>query len=87
MEWYLNWLDKNARLPHEEKPLGILLCADKDQEDIEYLKMDQTGIHVARYISELPSQKLLEKKIHTAVAMARESYIKAIGFNKDAEEE
>jgi len=78
MEWYLNWLDKNARLPFEEKPLGIILCAGKDQDDIEYLKMDQSGIHVAQYINELPSQELLEKKFHQAIEAARESYAKNI---------
>jgi predicted nuclease of restriction endonuclease-like (RecB) superfamily len=74
MEWYLNWLDKNARLPFEEKPLGIILCAGKDQDDIEYLKMDQSGIHVAQYINELPSQEILEQKFHQAIESARESY-------------
>ncbi|HHX8598184.1 TPA: PDDEXK nuclease domain-containing protein [Legionella pneumophila] len=78
MEWYLNWLDKNARLPFEEKPLGIILCAGKDQDDIEYLKMDQSGIHVAQYINELPSQELLEKKFHQAIESARESYARNI---------
>ena len=78
MEWYLNWLDKNARLPFEEKPLGIILCAGKDQDDIEYLKMDQSGIHVAQYINELPSQELLEKKFHQAIEAARESYARNI---------
>ncbi|MFA5959821.1 MAG: PDDEXK nuclease domain-containing protein [Tatlockia sp.] len=78
MEWYLNWLDKNARLPFEEKPLGIILCAGKDQDDIEYLKMDQSGIHVAQYINELPSQELLEKKFYQAIESARESYARNI---------
>ena len=78
MEWYLNWLDKNARLPFEEKPLSIILCAGKDQDDIEYLKMDQSGIHVAQYINELPSQELLEKKFHQAIESARESYARNI---------
>ena len=74
MEWYLNWLDKNARLPYEGKPLGIILCAGKDQDDIEYLKMDQSGIHVAQYLNELPSQEILEQKFHKAIEAARESY-------------
>ena len=74
MEWYLNWLDKHARLPYEEKPLGIILCAGKDQDDIEYLKMDQSGIHVAQYLSELPSQDILEQKFHKAIESAREFY-------------
>ena len=77
MEWYLNWLDRHARLPYEEKPLGIILCAGKDQDDIEYLKMDQSGIHVAQYLSELPSQTILEQKFHKAIESARESYARS----------
>ncbi len=76
MEWYLNWLDKNERLPHEEKPMGIILCADKDMDDIEYLEMDKTGIHVAQYLTELPPQEILEQKLKSAIRMARENYVK-----------
>lgn len=74
MEWYLRWLDKNERKEGEEKPLGIILCADKDQEDIEYLELDQVGIHVTQYLTELPPKKLLEEKLHRAIAIAREQY-------------
>lgn len=74
MEWYLNWLDKNERLEHENKPLGIILCAGKDQEDIEYLEMNTTGIHVAQYITALPPKKELKKKLHLAIKIARETF-------------
>ncbi|MGL9718912.1 MAG: PDDEXK nuclease domain-containing protein [Wolbachia sp.] len=50
----MNWLDKNERKPDEEKPLGIILCADKDQEDIEYLELEGSNIHVAQYLTQLP---------------------------------
>ena len=63
MEWYLNWLDKNERFSYEEKPMGIILCAGKDSDDIEYLEMDKTGIHVAQYLTELPPREILEKKL------------------------
>ena len=76
MEWYLNWLDQNERLPHEEKPMGIILCAGKDQDDIEYLEMDKTGIHVAQYLNELPSKEILEHKFKQAIALARENQLK-----------
>jgi predicted nuclease of restriction endonuclease-like (RecB) superfamily len=72
MEWYLSWLDKHERLPHEEKPLGIILCAEKDHEDVEYLEMDASGIHVAQYITELPPRNLLEKKVRIAMKIATE---------------
>lgn len=73
MEWYLNWLDKNERLPHEEKPLGIILCAGKDHEDIQYLDLD--NIHIAQYLTELPRKELLEKRLKQAVILANESDI------------
>lgn len=41
---------QNERFYYEERPMGIILCADKDHDDIEYLEMDKTGIHVAQYL-------------------------------------
>jgi predicted nuclease of restriction endonuclease-like (RecB) superfamily len=76
MEWYLSWLDKHERLPHEEKPIGIILCAGKDQEDIEYLEMDKVGIHVAEYITALPPKAVLEEKLKNAVMLAKENQLK-----------
>lgn len=74
MEWYLNWLDKNAKHPGEERPLGIILCADKDQEDVEYLELDATGIHVAQYLTQLPPRELLEEKLRAAIQVAQNKY-------------
>ena len=74
MEWYLRWLDKNERKVGEDKPIGIILCANKDHEDVEYLELDQAGIHVAQYLTELPPKELLEEKLHKAIAIARQEY-------------
>jgi hypothetical protein len=82
MEWYLNWLDQHDRLPHEEKPIGIILCADTDHEDIEYLEMDKSGIHVAQYIMELPPKDILERKLKQAIATARELQTRKQLFHK-----
>ena len=76
MEWYLNWLNKNERLDYEEKPMGIILCAGKDHDDIEYLEMDQTGIHVAQYLTELPPKQILEANLRKAITIAKEVYCK-----------
>lgn len=78
MEWYLNWLDKNERLDYEEKPMGIILCAGKDHDDIEYLEMDKTGIHVAQYLTELPPKEILEENLRKAISTARETHIKRL---------
>lgn len=74
MEWYLNWLDKNERKENEDKPIGIILCADKDQEDVEYLELDDAGIHVTKYLTKLPPKKLLGQYLHKAITLARASY-------------
>lgn len=76
MEWYLNWLDKNERFHHESKPMGIILCAGKDHDDIEYLEMDKTGIHVAQYLTEMPPKEVLEAHLRKAMAIAKENYLK-----------
>jgi predicted nuclease of restriction endonuclease-like (RecB) superfamily len=71
MELYLRWLEKYEQQPGEEAPLGLILCADKNDEHVELLQLDQSGIRVASYLTELPSQDLLRKKLHDAVRLAR----------------
>lgn len=78
MEWYLKWLDKYERKENEEKPLGIIICAGKDQEDIELLELDKNGIHVAEYLTELPKKDLIEHKLRQAIILARENYNKKL---------
>jgi predicted nuclease of restriction endonuclease-like (RecB) superfamily len=72
MELYLRWLDKYERKPGEESPMGLILCAGKKQEQIELLALDQAGIHVAEYLTELPSKKVLQEKLHKAIKQARQ---------------
>lgn len=74
MEWYLRWLDKNERRSGEEKPIGIILCAYKDEEDVEYLELDQSGIHVAQYLTQLPPKEVMEAKLHAAIASAKQQH-------------
>ncbi len=74
MELYLRWLEKHDMRPDEEQPLGLILCADKSEEHVELLQLDKSGIRVAQYLSELPPQKLLEKKLHDAIRLARERF-------------
>ena len=71
MELYLRWLDKYEREPDELPPLGIILCTGKKSEQIELLEMDRSGIHVAEYLTALPSRKVLSEKLHLAAERAR----------------
>ncbi len=71
MELYLRWLEKHETQEGEESPLGLILCADKSEEQIELLQLDQSGIRVAAYMTELLPRPLLQEKLHAAVATAR----------------
>ena len=71
MELYLKWLEKYEKEEGEKSPLGIVLCADKQSEQIELLELEKSNIHVAQYLTVLPPKELLEKKLHEAVMNAR----------------
>lgn len=70
MELYLRWLDKYERRPGEEAPIGLILCTGKKQERIELLELGQSGIHVAEYLTALPSKEMLCEKLHKAIERA-----------------
>lgn len=72
MELYLRWLDKFERQPHEEAPMGLILCAGADVEHVELLQLDQNSIRVAEYLTELPSMKVLRDRLHRAIEHAQE---------------
>lgn len=71
MELYLRWLDKHERALDELPPLGIIMCADKNEEQVELLELGATGIHVAEYLTALPSPAQLSQRLHAAIEAAR----------------
>jgi predicted nuclease of restriction endonuclease-like (RecB) superfamily len=71
MELYLRWLEKYEQQRGEDSPIGLILCAGKSEEQIKLLQLDKSGIRVAAYLTELPPRKLLQKKLHEAILLAR----------------
>ena len=71
MELYLRWLDMYERCSGEEPPIGLILCAGKSAEHVALLRLERAGIRVAEYMTELPPRKLLERKLHEAIRLAR----------------
>lgn len=71
MELYLRWLAKHEQEADELPPLGIVLCANKKQEQIELLELDKSGIHVAEYLTVLPPKDQLEAKLQSAIESAQ----------------
>lgn len=72
MELYLRWLDKHERAPGEEAPIGLILCASADVEQVELLQLDAKSIRVSEYLTELPPLPLLRARLHQAIVHARE---------------
>ena len=73
MEFYLRWLDKHERAPGEAAPIGLILCASADAEQVELLQLDAKSIRVSEYLTELPPLPLLRARLHQAIEHARES--------------
>ncbi len=71
MELYLRWLDKYERQEGEESPLGLLLCSEAGQEQIELLKLGESGIQVSQYYTDLPDRKLLHEHLHKQIEIAQ----------------
>ena len=71
MELYLRWLEANEVEPGEESPLGLLLCTEGSEEQIELLQLDKAGIKVAKYLTELPSREVLQRQIQKSLEAAK----------------
>lgn len=72
MELYLRWLDKHERAAGEEAPIGLILCASADAEQVELLQLDAKSIRVSEYLTALPPLPLLRQRLHQAIEHARE---------------
>ena len=64
LEFYLEALDRTIRKSHERPSLGVLLCASKNDEVVEYaLSRSLSPALVAEYKTQLPDKKLLQAKL------------------------
>jgi predicted nuclease of restriction endonuclease-like (RecB) superfamily len=71
LEFYLEVLDRDVKKPHENPSIGVLLCATKDREVVEYaLNRSMSPALVAEYQTILPNKKLLEAKLHEFYELA-----------------
>lgn len=71
MELYLAWLGENERLGGEDSPVGLILCADRQEETIRLLGLEAGPVRVATYLARAVPQQELAAKLHAAVSRAR----------------
>jgi len=65
LNFYLEALDRDIKKPHENPAIGVLLCASKDDEVVEYaLSRSTSPALIAQYQTQLPDKALLRAKLH-----------------------
>ena len=70
LNFYLEALDRDMRKPHENPAIGVLLCASKDSEVVEYaLSRTLSPALVAQYQTQLPDKQMLAAKLHEFYAL------------------
>ncbi len=65
LNFYLEALDRDVKKTHEHPAIGVLLCASKDDEVVEYaLSRSTSPALIAAYQTQLPDKALLRAKLH-----------------------
>jgi predicted nuclease of restriction endonuclease-like (RecB) superfamily len=70
MELYLGYLRKHETIEGENSPVGLILCAGKNEEHIELLELEKSNIKVSEYLTVLPSKEILKNRLHRAIEIA-----------------
>ena len=76
MELYLKYLDRYERKPHEESPIGLLLCSEGNTEQVELMMLDEDNIKVAQYLTELPDKQWFIDKLNRSIRIAQENRLR-----------
>ena len=63
MQMYVNWFDRNIKLPEENATIGLLVCKSKKNAIIELTLPKGANIHAREYQLYLPSKELLKNKL------------------------
>ena len=71
VELYLKWLDKYEKAEGEKSPIAIILCATKSDMVAQLLELDNSGIHVAQYLTEYVPREILKQKFKDSIENAK----------------
>lgn len=55
--------------------LGLSCVLVKMEEHIELMQLDKSNIRVSEYLTLLPSQKILQEKLHHAIERAQQKLL------------
>lgn len=63
MQMYVNYYDREVKLPDENPTIGLLLCKSAKKTVVELTLPKDTNIHAKEYNLYLPSKELLKQKL------------------------
>ena len=64
MDFYLEGLDRQVKKPDENPSVGVILCASKDDEVVEYaMSRTMSPMMVSQYQLQLPDKEILRRKL------------------------
>ena len=70
MDFYLEALDRQKKKENENPSVGMILCASKDDEVVEYaMSRSMSPMMVAEYKLQLPDKTVLQKKLQELISI------------------
>lgn len=63
MQMYVNYYDREVKLPDENPTVGLLLCKERKDTIVKLTLPKETNIHAKEYQLYLPSKELLQRKL------------------------
>ena len=70
MDFYLEALDRQKKKENENPSVGMILCAFKDDEVVEYaMSRTMSPLMLAEYKLSLPDKTILQKKLQELINM------------------
>ena len=74
LNFYLEALDRDVKKPNENPSVGVILCASKDDEVVEFaLSRSLSPTMVSEYNLKLIDKALLQKKLKEYIELAQSS--------------
>lgn len=70
LDFYLEALDRQVKKENENPSVGMILCASKDDEIVEYaMSRTLSPMMIAEYKLQLPDKEILQKKLQELINM------------------
>jgi predicted nuclease of restriction endonuclease-like (RecB) superfamily len=70
MDFYLEALDRQIKKENENPSVGLILCASKDDEVVEYsMSRTMSPMMIAEYKFKLPDKEILQKKLQELLSL------------------